>query len=374
MDINTAAIEEFLFLLQRTGPIVFIVFPQEPAKPCIHVSGTDIAIPTAELERLLQRHPTHSLGLIINPAKPQPRDWGTLPEHLNKAGKPKAWGASNAHIHRAVACWAEGDGGLPIAKQLLLPAAAGLPSPSFAVSTGGKSIHHYWAMPGGITPDQFRNLQRRLVIAMDGISAEAGMDKSLHNPCRVMRLPGGYHPKTGNPTTVIPETVTGELFTFEQLDALLPPLPIQPTTLSAIGNLSNSTATNTSAGWFSRLALHDQHNFAIEMLALTPKREKPGGGTRHKAIQILAGLIHHFGRHEAIAICTEANWTGPYWDPVREAASIGDHDRPSGIASLIASARDSGWRHPLETRQPDLPFRHRRALHNLKRLRAGVTI
>ena len=74
MAINTAAIEECLFLLQRTGPIVFAVFPQDPNSPCIHIPGTDTAIPTAELERLLLKHPTHSLGMIINPAKPQPLD------------------------------------------------------------------------------------------------------------------------------------------------------------------------------------------------------------------------------------------------------------------------------------------------------------
>ena len=55
---------------QRTGPIVFAVFPQDPNSPCIHIPGTDTAIPTAELERLLLKHPTHSLGMIINPAKP----------------------------------------------------------------------------------------------------------------------------------------------------------------------------------------------------------------------------------------------------------------------------------------------------------------
>ena len=215
MTINIAAAEEFLFLLQRTGSIVFIVFPQDPAKPCIHVPGTETNIPTAELERLLQRHPTHSLGMIINPAKAQPANWGSLPEHLNKAGKPKAWGASNAHISHAIACWAEGDGGLPIEEQLQLPTAAGLPQPSFAVNTGNKSAHLYWAMAPGhhLTPEQFRNLQRRLVIALQGANAEAGMDKSLNNPCRVMRLPGGHHPKTGNSTTVIPESVTCELFT-----------------------------------------------------------------------------------------------------------------------------------------------------------------
>ena len=46
MTINIAAAEEFLCLLQRTGSIVFIVFPQDPAKPCIHVydlhSGSNI--------------------------------------------------------------------------------------------------------------------------------------------------------------------------------------------------------------------------------------------------------------------------------------------------------------------------------------------
>ena len=351
--INTAAVEEFLFLLQRTGPIVFIVFPQDPARPCIHIPGTDTAIPTAELERLLLKHPTHSLGMIINPAKPQPLDWGTLPEHLNKAGKPKAWGASNAHISHAIACWAEGDGGLPISDQLALPAAAGLPQPSFAVTTGGKSAHPYWAMAPGhhLTPEQFRNLQRRLVIAMQGANAEAGMDKSLHNPCRVMRLPGGHHPKTGNPTTVIPESVTGELFTYEQLDALLPPLPITAAATTALGTVPDSIGRANGHGWFSRLSPEDQRAFAVDMLAVAPRREKPGTGSRHKAIQILAGLIHYFGRHEALQICSDARWGGIYWDPNHEALTIGDHDQPAGIASLIEAARANGWEHPLDRRQ-----------------------
>jgi hypothetical protein len=373
--INTAAIGEFLLLLQRTGPIVFIVFPQDPTKPCIHVPGTDASIPTAELERLLQRHPTHSLGLIINPALPQPTNWGTLPEHLNKAGHPKAWGASNAHISHAIACWAEGDGGLPIEQQLALPAAAGLPAPSFAVNTGGKSIHHYWVMAPGhtLTPDQFRNIQRRLVIAMQGANAEAGMDKSLHNPCRVMRLPGGHHPKTGNATTVIPTTVTGELFNLDQLDALLPQLSDpagrggSTTTSRPLFDSIPHTAGN---GWFSRLSPADQRAFAIEMLAVAPIRQQPGTGTRHKAIQILAGLIHHFGRHEAIAITTDANWAGPYWDPAHEATSIGDHDRPSGIASLIEAARANGWQHPIEHRRQRQHQRITRNLH-LARLAAA---
>ena len=373
--INTAAVEEFLFLLQRTGPIVFIVFPQDPARPCIHIPGTDTAIPTAELERLLLKHPTHSLGMIINPAKPQPLDWGTLPEHLNKAGKPKAWGASNAHISHAIACWAEGDGGLPISDQLALPAAAGLPQPSFAVTTGGKSAHPYWAMAPGhhLTPEQFRNLQRRLVIAMQGANAEAGMDKSLHNPCRVMRLPGGHHPKTGNATTVIPETVTGELFSFEQLDALLPHLPHSSVDqVTAIGTIPASIGRASGNGWFSRLSPEDQRTFAIDMLAVAPRREKPGTGTRHKAIQILAGLIHHFGRHEALQICSDARWAGAHWDPAHEALTIGDHDQPAGIASLIEAARANGWQHPID-RDGLLP-RHRRAIHNINRLRRGVAI
>ena len=375
MAINTAAIEEFLLLLQRTGPIVFIVFPQDPARPCIHIPGTDASIPTAELERLLIKHPTHSLGMIINPAKPQPLDWGTLPEHLNKAGKPKAWGASNAHISHAIACWAEGDGGLPIADQLALPASAGLPQPSFAVSTGGKSAHLYWVMAPGcdLTPEQFRNIQRRLVIAMQGANAEAGMYKSLHNPCRVMRLPGGHHPKTGNATTVIPETVTGELFSFEQLDALLPHLPHSSVDqVTAIGTIPASIGRASGNGWFSRLSPEDQRTFAIDMLAVAPRREKPGTGTRHKAIQILAGLIHHFGRHEALQICSDARWAGAHWDPAHEALTIGDHDQPAGIASLIEAARANGWQHPID-RDGILP-RHRRAIHNINRLRRGVAI
>jgi hypothetical protein len=199
-----------------------------------------------------------------------------------------------------------------------------------------------------LTPEQFRNLQRRLVIAMQGANAEAGMDKSLHNPCRVMRLPGGHHPKTGNPTTVIPESVTGELFTFEQLDALLPPLPVTAAATTALGTIPDSFGRANGHGWFSRLSPEDQRTFAIDMLAVAPRREKPGTGTRHKAIQILAGLIHHFGRHEALQICSDARWAGDHWDPAHEALTIGDHDQPAGIASLIEAARANGWQHPID--------------------------
>jgi predicted P-loop ATPase len=59
----------------------------------------------------------------------------------------------------------------------------GLPEPSIQVASGGKSIHTYWVFLKPISPEQWRNLQARLI-------AHCQSDPSLKDPSRVMRLPG----------------------------------------------------------------------------------------------------------------------------------------------------------------------------------------
>ena len=126
--IDWSITEDFLEAIGRsTGPIVFAVFPPDPSKPCIHIKADAEDIPRNKIERILARNPTHSLGFIVNPPTEQPASWGTKPEHINKAGELKAWGASNAHIDHAIAVFAECDGNLSRDAQAALPALAGLP-------------------------------------------------------------------------------------------------------------------------------------------------------------------------------------------------------------------------------------------------------
>jgi len=189
--------DQFLRLIGRDAPeeaLVIAVFPKTPDKPNIHISCTAGTVPKADIESLLRKKPGHSLGLVINPALPRPENWGSKPEHLSASGTPKHWGASNGHIAGARLIWYEADGGLPKEEQLAAIKRAQLPVPAFIVDTGGKSLHSYWRLDEVITPEQFRDLMQRLTQAVDAHTPEMLGDKSIHNPSRVMRAPGGLHP------------------------------------------------------------------------------------------------------------------------------------------------------------------------------------
>ena len=138
-------VERYLELIGRQddlNEIVVAVFPPEPDKPCIHIP-VNPCIPShwGAVERELARHKKHSLGIVVNPAKPQPDDWGDNPEHYNRKGSLRKWGASNDHISHAQLIWLEGDGRLPPDEQVRQVRHAGLPVPSFTNWTGGKSCH-----------------------------------------------------------------------------------------------------------------------------------------------------------------------------------------------------------------------------------------
>ncbi|WP_392347568.1 hypothetical protein [Parasynechococcus sp.] len=92
--------ERYLELIGRQdnlNDIVEALFPPEPNKPCIHIP-VNPSIPShwGTVERELARHKKHSLGIVVNPAKPQSDDWEDKPEHYNRQGSLKKWGASKA--------------------------------------------------------------------------------------------------------------------------------------------------------------------------------------------------------------------------------------------------------------------------------------
>jgi hypothetical protein len=351
--IDWDAVGEFLEAIGRTdSPIVLAVFPPKQG-PCIHIRCSPTQIPTAHIERILGARPQHSLGLVINPATPQPPDWGQHDDHYARRkdgsrGRLKAFGAQDAHINHAIAIWAECDGSLSIEAQEALPLMAGLPAPSLSVWTGGKSLHHYWIL----TPTQqlplplFRELQKRLAHAFLQVDPEAKPDESLSNPNRLMRLPGGLHPATRERARI--HHNSGETFTIDELDLALPDLPTveaftyQPDTQPGEG---------LRARWFQSLPPDTQRSLAVELLSLLPPRQAPGTGTYPAAFSTLAALVHHFGPDTAVEICAEAGWCNEHWDPAAKVRDIGPAKLKASISKLVARAEaEANWRRP-----PHLP-------------------
>jgi len=78
----------------------------------------------------------------------------------------------------------------PVEWQLTAWQEFGLPEPTVSVSTGGKSIHHYWVLNEAMAPEPWRKLITRLI-------DHCGADPANKNPSRIMRLPGSiYYDKT----------------------------------------------------------------------------------------------------------------------------------------------------------------------------------
>ena len=112
---------------------------------------------------------------------------------------------------------------LSLVEQLKLPAQLGLPSPTFGLFTGGKSLHVYWVFEQPIEAARWRPLIQRLI-------NHCGSDPAVKDPSRCMRLPGAWYihkdGRVGDKSTLL--NITGDRFTPELFEELLPPLPERP--------------------------------------------------------------------------------------------------------------------------------------------------
>jgi putative DNA primase/helicase len=333
--IDWGLVDEFLEALGRSsGHLVFALYPPDPSKPCIHIECDAEQIPRAKIESTLTANPKHSLGMVINPPRTQPASWGSKPEHKNKAGNVRAWGASDAHIEHAVAVFFECDGGLPRDAQQALPALAGLPEPSISVWTGGKSLHHYWVFTPGQEPEPalFRDFQKRLATTVQEVSPDAGADTSLSNPARVMRLPGGVHPKTGERTVIA--HYTEDTYTKEDFE-IAAPVPFN----------RGDRPAQPSHHWFTGLPAERQQELAVEMLRdHIPLRTEAGQGTYPICFACLAAIVHHFGQSIALDIVVAAKWRNAgTWEPEEKICTIDDTLYKASINRLINTAIANGW-------------------------------
>ena len=337
---------EFLCELGRENDrVVFTVFPPNEG-PCIHIPISACRSPETmkpllgKINRLLKQHPEHGLGIVVNQARPQPVDWGKTAEEQDKNGNPKIWGASNKHISGCQVVFGECDGNLSITEQEQLPERVGLPPVTFTVSTTGRSLHHYWFIEGEpLKPHEFRTVQRRIARYLGQVE-EAGADKSICNPARVMRVPGSLHPKSGGRVHI--HSKGGTRYTAKHLMELIPPLQEEMFVPQRI------EVEIPGGGWFGRMEPEMQRESAVSMVRELPLRDEGGKGLYERSLAVLAGMVHHFGTEKAIAIALEAGWNDQeYWPVEEKAASIEDHGGDAaGIGSLIRWARECGWRHP----------------------------
>lgn len=378
-------VERFLLEIGRFGvadgsdPLVLSVFPQGQGANIHLPAKWGGALPRRNVHRLLQQDPQRSLGMVINAAGAAPAEWGTLPEHFggrstaDKRAKrdawaasggedwkarPREWGAANDQISRVVGGFAECDGGLSIEEQRQLPELAGLPAASLRVWTGGKSLHQYWLLRRGETlaTEEFRKLQRALARAIKGVAPEAGVDEAISNPARVMRIPGGWHPRSGERARL--DLTGGPRYTAAQLIELVADVEARFPEPEAAGGAGPGRVAPggflpaEAFGWFNRLSRKQKMELATEMLRLIPRRGEPGSGTYEAAFGAVCSLVHEFGSRGALEVIERAEWHSEHWDIVEKVEDVDSSGAERGMGSLIRDAREAGWVHPRD-REPE---------------------
>ena len=325
----------FIKLIANPKPI-FAIFPKDRNKPCIHIKG-GTSKTDREIEKHLKRIPENSLGVILGVAKPEPEDWATNPNNLNKAGFVKSWGASDSHIAFLNVFFCEGDpDNMTPDEQLLCIKKAGLPDPSFTVDSGNRSLHAYWLV-GQVPADKWKNIQQRLIQLLQDKSPELKVDSSIKNPARVMRCVGGRNSKTNKFCKF--KDFNSDKYSWETFDKLLPPLE---------GKKNKSTINKTSKfttdkGWLDRLKDQPEvrREYVVEMLKVIPIHEKSGQGRRLDiCIPVLAGLVNEYG-NEAVGIVKDANWIGEHWNPEYEMEYLNHPE--CDLGTLVHWAREFGW-------------------------------
>jgi hypothetical protein len=135
-------------------------------------------------------------------------------------------GDTDAQITDCRALFCEWDD-KPIEWQVNAWRQLGLPEPTMQVATGGKSIHSYWVLSEPLAPEQWRELQRRLL-------AHADADRSISNPSRVMRLPGCWYMHSDTRPGELVQIIhkNGCRYSAAEIEACMPDLELAGTSLA----------------------------------------------------------------------------------------------------------------------------------------------
>lgn len=116
------------------------------------------------------------------------------PDNVYAGANPRDGESRNGDkaVPMARVLFADFDKGATVEEALQRIRKAGLPEPSIVVASGG-GVHVYWLLAEPITDTAV------WTATMKGIIAAVSSDKSIHNPERIMRLPGTRNVKPDRP-------------------------------------------------------------------------------------------------------------------------------------------------------------------------------
>ena len=152
-------------------------------------------------------------------------DWQDFPLAQSKGygiyASPNLGGDTADSITSCQSLFVEWDD-IPMHEQVLRPEELGLPQPTLRVNTGGRSVHTFWTLEKPISVERWRPLIKRLI-------RYCNSDKSVNDPSRVMRLPGGWYIgkdcEVGWPT-IITGNKSFQRYPVELFEELVPEQPV----------------------------------------------------------------------------------------------------------------------------------------------------
>ena len=159
----------------------------------------------------------------------------------------------------------------------------GLPEPTVSVSTGGKSIHHYWVLNEPMEPKAWRELTKRLI-------DYCGADKNNKNPSRLMRLPGSiYYDKTTGEQIGQCKLIDGceRRYDAADIESCLP-LRLPPKAAASTRQIAATPNRKSSDGWPLRTVAE------IEAAAAYIPARIVGGGTYQESMHAICGCSAAF--------------------------------------------------------------------------------
>lgn len=237
---------------------------------------------------------------------------------------------------------------------------AHMPPPHAIVESSPGKRHVYWKVEG-VPVDQFSNIQKAL-------AEKLKTDVSIHDPSRVMRLPGFLHqkpPKTGGAITPFMSCVIGgdrnrSAYTLAEVRAMsgvdnVVPLPAK--SLSRGGTAAPIQTTPENARDRSCALREEEHDRACVLSALNYLADN-GQAESHDTWQAVGACLRGTTRptgakpallsdDEALHLFDQFSERASNYDPDGVPArwdTLGD--AISGIGALLARAQSLGWKQP----------------------------
>lgn len=187
---------------------------------CLYEPGDIVEV------RMLRIEPKHATSIwIAADAMHQMRElaqWNQTHDIYSGANPRKAIGRRNSSgVELARCLFAEWDG-LDLASVAGRLDSHGLPVPTCVVWSGG-GVHVYWRLAEPVIDlELWRACQKRLIALLDS-------DKCIHDPARIMRLPGFFNHKPGRSCSWLVYVDTLQRVRLADIIERCPPTPTLPT-------------------------------------------------------------------------------------------------------------------------------------------------